>query len=122
MQIKRSIPIFRIFDEDKAREFYIDWLGFKVDWEDKPEETPIYMQISRGGLIIHLSEHYADCCPGSRIFVAMDRQEVESYHAELIAKDYKYMKPGLESLPWSELVFDVVDPFGNRISFNAMKD
>lgn len=122
MQIKRSIPVFRIFDEDKAREFYIDWLGFKIDWEDRPEDTPIYMQISRDGLIIHLTEHHGDCCPGSRIFVAMDRHEVESYHAELIAKDYKYSKPGIDSMPWSEVTFDVVDPFGNRISFNAMKD
>jgi uncharacterized glyoxalase superfamily protein PhnB len=122
MQIKRTIPIFRIFDEAKAREFYVDYLGFNVDWEDKPEDSPIYVQISRGGLIIHLSEHYGDCCPGSRIFVAMDRQELEQYHAELSSKDYKFMKPGLESMPWSELTFDVWDPFGNRISFNAMKD
>lgn len=122
MQIKRSIPIFRIFDEAKALEFYVDWLGFKVDWEDRPEDTPIYLQISRGGLVIHLTEHYGDCCPGARIFVAMDRLEVESYHAELTAKEYKYSKPGLDCAPWSELTFDVVDPFGNRISFNAMKD
>jgi uncharacterized glyoxalase superfamily protein PhnB len=122
MQIKRSIPIFRIFDEAKAREFYLDYLGFNVDWEDKPEDTPIYMQVSRGGLVLHLSEHFGDCCPGSHIFVAMDRQFVETYYAELSAKDYKYQRPGLEAAPWSEMTFDVTDPFGNRISFNAMND
>jgi hypothetical protein len=26
------IPIFRIFDVEKAKEFYIGYLGFKVDW------------------------------------------------------------------------------------------
>ncbi|MBA3857846.1 MAG: glyoxalase/bleomycin resistance/extradiol dioxygenase family protein [Cyanobacteria bacterium PR.3.49] len=122
MEIKQSIPVFRIFDEAKAREFYLDYLGFHVDWEDKPEDTPVYMQISRGGLILHLSEHFGDCCPGARVFVGMERLAVQVYHAELSAKDYKYQKPGLETLPWSELAFDVTDPFGNRISFNAMKD
>ena len=28
----RTVPILRSFDEAKAREFYIDWLGFTVDW------------------------------------------------------------------------------------------
>ena len=27
-----TIPILRSFDEAKAREFYVDWLGFAVDW------------------------------------------------------------------------------------------
>jgi catechol 2,3-dioxygenase-like lactoylglutathione lyase family enzyme len=38
-------PIFRIFDYNKAIEFYIDWLGFTIDWEDKPKDGPIYMQV-----------------------------------------------------------------------------
>ncbi|KAA8477507.1 hypothetical protein BDE36_3114 [Arcticibacter tournemirensis] len=53
-------PIFRMFDYDKAVEFYIDWLGFKIDWEDKPDNTPIYMQISLNGIILHLTEHHGD--------------------------------------------------------------
>jgi hypothetical protein len=32
MRFSAPIPILRSFDEGKAREFYIDWLGFKVDW------------------------------------------------------------------------------------------
>ena len=29
-EVTRSAPVFRSFDEAKAREFYVDWLGF--DW------------------------------------------------------------------------------------------
>lgn len=29
------MPIFRIFDYNKAVELYVDWLGFKIDWEHK---------------------------------------------------------------------------------------
>src|SRR5262245_52175620 len=59
------IPILRIFDVEKAKEFYLDYLGFKVDWEHRFEEdSPLYMQISLGEFVLHLSEHYGDGCPG----------------------------------------------------------
>ena len=38
MKVKRTIPLIRIFDEAKARAFYVDWLGFSVDWEHRFEE------------------------------------------------------------------------------------
>ena len=28
-----AVPQFRIFSVEKAREFYLGFLGFKVDWE-----------------------------------------------------------------------------------------
>lgn len=30
--LRAVAPILRIFDEAKAREFYVGFLGFKVDW------------------------------------------------------------------------------------------
>jgi len=42
MNLEEPHPILRIFDETKAREFYVDFLGFKVDWEHRFElETPL---------------------------------------------------------------------------------
>ncbi len=32
-----AIPIFRIFSVEKAREFYLDFLGFTLDWEHRFE-------------------------------------------------------------------------------------
>jgi hypothetical protein len=29
----KTIPLLRIFSVDKAKEFYVDFLGFCVDWE-----------------------------------------------------------------------------------------
>ncbi len=38
-----SVPILRIFDVAKAMEFYIDFLGFSVDWEHRfGENFPLY--------------------------------------------------------------------------------
>src|SRR5260370_32162921 len=46
----RTIPTLRIFDSGKAREFYIGFLGFKVDFEHRFEpDLPLFMQISLGG-------------------------------------------------------------------------
>lgn len=43
-----TIPVFRIFDEAKAKEFYVDFLDFKIDWEHRfGENFPLYMQVSR---------------------------------------------------------------------------
>ena len=49
--VERVIPILRIFDLAKAKEFYVDYLGFSVEWEHRFEEnTPAYLQIVRDGL------------------------------------------------------------------------
>lgn len=112
-----AIPILRIFDEAKAREFYVDFLGMKIDWEHRFEpETPLYMQVSRDGLVLHLSEHYGDCCPGSAVFVQTNG--LEEYHREISAKKYKYLRPGIEIAPWNARCMEVIDPFGNRIRFS----
>lgn len=113
-------PIFRIFDYKKAIEFYIDFLGFSIDWENKPEGSPVYMQISRGDVVLHLSEHHGDASPGSNIFV--EYKDVKKYNKELLDKNYKYNKPGVDETPWNTLEMKVHDPFGNRISFNQYLD
>lgn len=111
----RVCPILRIFDEAKAREFYVEFLGFSVDWEHRfGESFPLYMQVSRAGLVIHLSGHHGDATPGSNTFVSAEN--VQAFQNELAAKDYTFMKPGVETLPWG-LQMEVTDPFGNRIRF-----
>jgi len=46
IKFERIAPIFRIFSLEKAREFYIDFLGCKVDWEHRFEPSaPVYMQV-----------------------------------------------------------------------------
>jgi uncharacterized glyoxalase superfamily protein PhnB len=110
------IPVLRIFDCAKADEFYQGFLGFAVDWEHRFDaNAPLYRQISRGGLVLQLSEHHGDACPGARIRVLM--QGVEAFHRELTAKAYRYMRPGLETMPWGTLELDVTDPFGNHLCF-----
>ena len=114
----RSIPILRIFDEAKAREFYVDFLGFTIDWEHRFDaNAPLYMQVSRDGSVLHLSEHYGDASPGAAIRI--DTAELDAFHAELTAKRYKYARPGINEQPWGREV-SVRDPFGNRLIFSEV--
>jgi uncharacterized glyoxalase superfamily protein PhnB len=52
----KAIPTLGITDYQTAINFYLDTLGFKIDCEHRFTPTdPIYMQISKNGLILHLS-------------------------------------------------------------------
>jgi len=113
----QASPIIRIFDETKAKEFYLDFLGMSLDWEHRFEPGfPIYMQVSRGELVFHLSEHSGDCTPGSKTFVSTD--ELEALHREIASRGYRYSCPEIRTAPWGDRMFEVVDPFSNKILFN----
>lgn len=119
MQMKPPVPILRIFDEAKAREFYLGYLGFTVRFEHRFEpDLPLYMGIARGQCELHLSEHHGDASPGSALRVEVD--DIDAFHAELTAKLYKYARPGVEPKPWGTRELSVKDPFGNRIDFCAV--
>ncbi len=110
-----TMPILRIFSIEKAHAFYVDFLGFSVDWEHRFEASfPLYMQVSRAGLELHLSEHHGDATPGSTVFVTV--QGIAAFRNELIAKPYLFTRPDIESMPWGS-VLEVIDPFGNRLRF-----
>jgi hypothetical protein len=73
------------------------------------------MQMSRGPIKLHLSEHHGDAAPGGTWVIQMTG--IRALHAELIGKNYKYNRPGLEETPYDTLEVHVVDPFGNSIRF-----
>ncbi|MEO8627855.1 MAG: glyoxalase superfamily protein [Betaproteobacteria bacterium] len=115
--VLQTIPLLRIFDVDKAKAFYVDYLGFRIDWEHRFDDTaPLYMQVSLGNCVLHLTEHHGDCCPGSKVFVRLTG--LQDYHQALSAKGYRYLRPGIEDAPWGAKTVEVIDPFGNRICFN----
>ena len=117
MKVEKVVPILRIFDYKKAIEFYVDWLGFTIEWEHVFEEgMPIYMQVSRDGISLHLSEHHGDTTPGTRIYI--ECIGLKEYHRELNDKKYKNNKPGLEKAFYGAWCMEVIDPFGNRLTFN----
>ena len=113
----RVVPTLRIFDSAKAREFYVGFLGFKVDFEHRFEpDLPLFMQVSMGDVVLYLSEHHGDCSPGAKIVI--ETTGLASYHADLLAKQYGYARPGLVDQPWGATSMTIADPFFNRIEFS----
>lgn len=115
MRLQQPIPILRVFDEAKTREFYTAFLDFRVDWEHRFEPgLPLYLQVSRDGCVLHLSEHHGDCCPGAALRIPTG--ELDALHALLAAKQYGHARPQIEQMPWGREM-SVRDPFGNRLTF-----
>jgi len=115
-------PVLRIFDTAKAHEFYIDWLGFRLDWEHRfGDNFPLYMQVSMDDIVFHLTEHYGDACPGAKVLIEFSG-DLTAYQQLLLHKDYRYYKPGLEDAPWGGKCMELIDPFGNKLLFTVPEE
>ncbi|WP_085711554.1 MULTISPECIES: glyoxalase superfamily protein [unclassified Pseudomonas] len=113
MELSTAIPIFKISSEKLAREYYLDRLGFSMDWEHRRNDYPAYLQVSKGDLIIHLTEHEGDAEPGTTILVSVS--DIESLYSELRrglpSNKFAIIKAGKNH------VLEIDDPFGNHIRF-----
>ena len=116
MKTSPPIPILRSLDEAKAREFYIDFLGFEIEFEHRFDpNAPLYMGLRLGACHIHLSEHFGDAVPGASIRVEVD--DLDGYCAALNAKKYRHARPGILEQSWGMREMPINDPVGNKIIF-----
>jgi len=79
-----AVPILRMHDVDAARRFYVDYLGCSVDWRDGEGDHPVYMQVSRGTLVLHLSSHHGDGTAGAAVLIEI--RGLDDLHAELVPR------------------------------------
>ncbi len=113
--LRPAVPVLRIFSEEKAEEFYLDFLGFTLDWHHRFEDDlPLYAQISRSGLVLHLSAHHGDGTPGSTAYLWMTG--IDAFQRELLSRPYGYARPGITDSPWAREL-EIADPFGNHLRF-----
>lgn len=106
-------PVFQITDYAQAVAFYVDWLGFSIDWEDRPAGGGYYVQVSRGGIILHLTTHSHESCIGSRALAEF--AGLLSFHRLLLQKASAFPTPPLQKTTWNDKVMqlELVDPAGN---------
>ena len=114
MKVVSVIPTLRMHDVAVAKRFYVEWLGCALDWEDGSEDGPVYLQVSRPGLLLHLSSHHDDGTPGTVVLVEVTG--IEALHAELTARPYAFFNPGIGPHPAGR-VMEVIDPSSNRLRF-----
>lgn len=112
----KGIPTFRITDYKKAINHYIDLLGFSIDWEHRFGETePIYMQISKNGLVLHLSEN-ARFKTGVIVFV--ETKGIEKFREHILNTKIENVIPEIITTDWNTKQLEIEDPFGNLLRFN----
>jgi uncharacterized glyoxalase superfamily protein PhnB len=108
-------PQFRITDARRSTRFYVDGLGFKIDWEHRFKPGfPVFMQLTRAGQSIFLTEHAGDCqIGGAAYFVVAD---VDACHKEFMRRGIVPTNPPAD-MPWGPREMVVTDPDGNRLRF-----
>ncbi len=114
--ISRAIPLLRVMSAEVALRFYIDYLGFKLDWEHRFEPgAPLYLQVSRAQALLHLSEHHGDGSPNGVVWFAV--ADVYGLQAELRARLGVSLRPGVEADAPGGPTLAVTDPYGNVLRF-----
>lgn len=118
MELATAIPVFKISSERLAREHYVDCLGFTIDWIYQQRNHPVYLQIRKDKLVLHLTEHEGDAEPGAVVMVHVSG--IDQFYLELRSR-----------LPAGKLVFvshteasttlQIADPFGNQLRLTENK-
>ena len=111
-----TMPILRVYDSERARRFYVDWLGFAVDFEHRFEESmPLFTGISREQVSLGLSEHHGDGTPGSVVWVPT--RELKEFRQALLSSPVEQLRPGIDHEAPGGPTMAVTDPFGNELRF-----
>lgn len=117
---QRVVPALRITDYVRSKAFYSEGLGFTVDWEHRFEpHFPVFMQISREGLVIYLTQHTGDCQVGGLVHFFVP--SVDDWYAELQRKGVAVKDPPNDR-PEGLRDMTVVDPDGNQLRFLTRKE
>ena len=111
------VPILRVKDARASAEFYEKALGFTVDWEHRfADDFPLYMQISRSPLSLHLSEHQGGGTRAAEFFVRVP--DVDVVYEAVVSQG---IQPAAEPTdqPYGIRDFAIVDPDGHRITLGT---
>ena len=109
------IPQLRITHAETSLRFYVENLGFKLDWQHQFEPGfPLFVQLTRQGQTIFLTEHSGDCQVGGAVyFIVPDAAQCWSEFAQ---QGVASANP-LADTPWGTREFMLTDPDGNRLRF-----
>jgi catechol 2,3-dioxygenase-like lactoylglutathione lyase family enzyme len=110
---QQVVPALRITSYERSKKFYVDGLGFQINWEHRFEPNfPVFMSVSRDCLEFFLTEHAGDCQPGGLIHLYVP--DVDAWHAELVGRGVPIKAPPSETIKGLRDM-TVMDPDGNAI-------
>ena len=111
--MQQVVPALRITDCARSRAFYVDGLGFHVEWEHRfGRHLPAFMQVSRDGLSLYLTEHAGDRQVGGLVHLYVP--DVDAWYAECLRTGAPVTEAPSERLEGLRDM-TVADPDGNQL-------
>ncbi|MBV8933092.1 MAG: VOC family protein [Kutzneria sp.] len=106
-----SVPVS---DQDRAKEFYVEKLGFGVVFDNPhgPDKRWVMLTPPGGGTAITLVTWFPTMPPGSMKGLVYEVDDVDAVHAELSGKGLAVS--AVETAPWGRHA-TLDDPDGNGI-------
>lgn len=109
------IPQLRMTNAAQSLTFYVDGLRFAVDWKHQFEPGyPLFIQLTREGQTIFLTEHTGDCQVGGAVYFIVP--DADTCFSEFTGRGITATEPP-SNTPWGTREFVVTDPDGNRLRF-----
>ena len=106
-----AVPILPVDDLAVAKQFYVETLGFTIDFEASEDGKTGLVGVRRGTIQITLD------CPmtghGREACVSLRVDSADKYYDEWSSRTSVERPPQNE--PWGARTFDLIDPFGNTI-------
>lgn len=108
-------PQLRSTNWARTKAFYVDGLGFAVEWEHQFAPTmPTFAQVTLDGRALFLTEHTGDCQPGGAAYIVLD--DIDAFYAIIRTRGVSVDDPPQDA-PWGIREMSVLDPDGNRLRF-----
>ncbi|HEX5224286.1 MAG TPA: VOC family protein [Solirubrobacteraceae bacterium] len=119
MDMKLELVTLPVSDVDRAKDFYVEQMGFVAEHDVTVSEEMRFVQLTPPGSAcsIAIGKGLVDSPPGSVKGVQLVIDDAAAAHAELVSRGARASEP--EVFPWGTFVF-VEDPDGNRWSLQQL--
>ena len=115
VSLQPPVPVLAVASAVEAKKFYVDFLNFAVDWGwHENSQGPLYAQISRSGVTLHLSERRSENAP-TELFIRTTGLDALKEELSRNAPKYTFTT---RTTPDDRREIQITDPFGNRLRFS----
>jgi hypothetical protein len=116
VSLQPPVPVLTVASAGEAKKFYLEFLDFAVDWgwDDEDSQRPLYAQISRSGVTLHLSVRRAEQAT-TELFIRAANLDALKRELSRKAPEYTF---STQATPDDRREIQITDPFGNRLRFS----
>lgn len=121
MDWKIELVAIPVTDVDRAKDFYVDKVGFVLDHDHTVSDEIRFVQLTPPGSAcsIAIGKGVTEAAPGSVEGMQIVVKDIQAAHQHLIERGVD--ASDVQSFPWGEFVF-FRDPDGNRWAVQQIPD